>query len=973
MLHGIIIRVIRFPYLLSKKVKFVGGFNNRYNKIGIIAILTVLSIFLINIPMPLFPEAHKTVEPQTEENQTEAYKTEAPTEWLIKWNGEIDPEIYNEVDVLEHVEDQQLFKVRLKPNILKGEWVERWSKHPSIEYISPNVKVTISEQPNDTYLENQEYLKQIQIYEGWDIATNTDTTIAILDTGVDLYHPDLKENLVEGYNFLDKNALPQDDNGHGTNVTGIVAAVGNNNQGTAGISWKTKIMPLKVLDHKGEGESFIVGQGIRYAVDKGAEIILLSLGEPIYTPFMKEAVDYAEENGVLVVAATGNEGNRLNYPAALPDVLSVGAVNLEDKYVSYSNYGQQIDVVAPGEGIYTTKQGGGYISNTGTSMAAPQVAGLAALIKQLHPTITPRQIRDLIKFTADDVHDTGWDSKTGYGRINVKSALEAPLSILKDGFEPNDERNTAVIFPLYDSIQAQISYKDTDWYQMHLPYKGNLQLELQLEQEVPYPLSIQVITMEGETQDAASYKVTKQQKIDLNLPEGDVWIKIEFPNASPEQTAQIEHELDPSLKIDYMLKSNFIIYKDRYEGNEYSWDAYLIENLNKVITGTFHQEKDVDWYKLHFDQQGKLMIRVSVDTLRMDPMITVQFSDRKREEIDDMGWGKTEFTTIDIKPGDYYIQIADYNGYSAIEGEYTLEFLFYNQFDDRYEPNDLSSTAKVIKLNETIYSKIEGVNDIDWFKVELKVPMYLDFSFKGDSPTEVTFYNNQLRKEWDFVSEEESNQQVMEAGTYYIRLRSEEELVSYQFKVNSRELDGAFTDIGNHWAKDTIVKLYQEGIVSGFDDYTFRPELKITRAEVAAMVDRVLKLPEVDRNASPIFKDVPKNSWAYQPIMNLYHQEIMKGYEDFIFKPDQPIARDEIVVILTRAFHLPKYHELSSSYKDVTIGSFGFTEINTFKKYGWAVGFEDGTFRPRQTASRAEFLAMLSRVKNIEQIQQEGE
>ena len=165
----------------------------------------------------------------------------------------------------------------------------------------------------------------------------------------------------------------------------------------------------------------------------------------------------------------------------------------------------------------------------------------------------------------------------------------------------------------------------------------------------------------------------------------------------------------------------------------------MVENLNKVITGTFHQEKDVDWYKLHFDQQGKLMIRVSVDTLRMDPMITVQFSDRKREEIDDMGWGKTEFTTIDIKPGDYYIQIADYNGYSAIEGEYTLEFLLYNQADDRYEPNDLSSTAKEIKLNETIYSKIEGVNDIDWFKVEFKAPLFLDFSFKGDSPIEVTF------------------------------------------------------------------------------------------------------------------------------------------------------------------------------------------------------------------------------------------
>ena len=137
---------------------------------------------------------------------------------------------------------------------------------------------------------------------------NSDIIIAILDTGVDLEHPDLKDNLVPGINLIDRSKPPQDDNGHGTQVAGVLGAKGNNNQGVAGILWSSKIMPVKVLDKEGEGTPFRVAQGIYQSIEKGASIVLLSLGDPVFSQTLLDAVEKAEQEGVLVIAATGNEG-----------------------------------------------------------------------------------------------------------------------------------------------------------------------------------------------------------------------------------------------------------------------------------------------------------------------------------------------------------------------------------------------------------------------------------------------------------------------------------------------------------------------------------------------------------------------------------------------------------------------------------------------------------------------------------------
>ncbi|OEF99816.1 hypothetical protein BHF71_01170 [Vulcanibacillus modesticaldus] len=898
-----------------------------------------------------------------------------------------------------------------------------------MSYPKVGYKVRIAQTPNDTYFEDQYYLQQIKaegIFET-DTTSANEIIIAILDTGIDLTHPDLKDNIVEGINLLNKDEPPQDDNGHGTNLAGIIAAISNNGIGISGMANNTKIMPIKVLDHKGEGDPFFVGLGIRYAVDNGAKVILLSLGESSYTPLMKEAVDYAESKGVLVIAASGNEGNRLNYPSAFSNVISVGAVDSTDNYANYSNYGQQLDVVAPGEGIFTTKLGGGYTSNSGTSMAAPQVAGLAALILQKYPELTPREVADIIRFSADDVEEPGWDIKTGYGRINVNKALSMPLDTLIDGYEPNQTIQTAHIFPLGDRFNAQLTEEDIDWYYFQLPYDGKFRISLGLDQLLEYGVLLEIIPSDqvvpevteqqneqeqeldleeaptqpeqeessqdedginsesdqeqtsqneeeqtfqsGEEQteentsseqdntDKMVYQIRGEQTLDFDLPKGDYYIKIQF---APEQ-------LQTEVKsIKYTISNQFKIYDDPFEENDKPWEAYVIDNINTPITGTLNEDYDQDWFKIHLNKKGTLSVTVSVDTLRLDPVLFLQPVGGIGQEFDYQGSGREEFGYINITPGDYYIRITDYNNY-AVNGEYYLELGFKTEDGDTNEPNDISSMAKLLDLTD---QRIKGVisdnSDYDWYTFKIEEPTFTTINFEANEDIEAAILNSDLEVIWLNETKKWERNNMMEKGTYYLRFYSTKSNVKYNFEVIQIELDGNFYDIHSHWAKDSIVKLYEEKIIEGYQDFTFRPNQPITRGEVALAISKVLQLP--DGNQSP-FTDVNKESELYPVLAKLYQAKIMMGYADNTFRPDQPIRRDELVIILSRAFNLPVILDIEPLFKDVNVGDFGYNEINTFKRFGWINGYEDGTFRAKRDTSRAEFVVLLDRVRNIEPIE----
>ncbi len=264
-------------------------------------------------------------------------------------------------------------------------------------------------------------------------------TIAIIDTGVDLTHPDLQANLLLGYDFVDNDTVPQDGDGHGTNVAGIAAAA-LNGVGVAGVAPTAKILPVRVLDDQGSGYISDIANGITYAADR-AQVLNLSLGGPSSSQVLQDAINYAANTkGRLVVAAAGNCGSNYNnaacnytqnqfiYPAAYTNVMAVAATTSLDMHASFSNVDSYVDIAAPGDYIYNTYYGNSYIYASGTSQAAPHVSGLAALIWAQNPGYTAAQVWNRITSTAVDLGTPGVDPSFGAGRIDVQQALNLTLA-----------------------------------------------------------------------------------------------------------------------------------------------------------------------------------------------------------------------------------------------------------------------------------------------------------------------------------------------------------------------------------------------------------------------------------------------------------------------------------------------------------------------------------------------------------------
>jgi serine protease len=272
---------------------------------------------------------------------------------------------------------------------------------------------------------------------------------------------------VNGWDFVNDDAHPNDNSGHGTHVTGTIAQATDNGLGVAGIAFNTTIMPIKVLNYAGGGTDFGVAQGIYYAVNNGAEVINLSLGGDDPSTILATAVADAYNNGVVVVAASGNDGTEsVDYPAAYDDyVIAVGATRYDETRASYSDYGSSLDLVAPGGDVYVDQNEDGYADGVlqqtfkpyvkplkadptdwgyyffdGTSMATPHVSGVAALLLAQDSTLTPDQIRDALESTAEDLGASGRDDFYGWGLIDAKAALQsvAPPVHLLLSVEPSE-------------------------------------------------------------------------------------------------------------------------------------------------------------------------------------------------------------------------------------------------------------------------------------------------------------------------------------------------------------------------------------------------------------------------------------------------------------------------------------------------------------------------------------------------------
>ncbi|MCL6457442.1 MAG: S8 family peptidase [Gorillibacterium sp.] len=300
---------------------------------------------------------------------------------------------------------------------------QHYNKHSCVKCAELNHYRYVTETPNDPDYKDQYGLRTIKANKAWDTTKGRKASvIAIVDTGVQSNHPDLKGKLLTGYNFVSNNKNTNDDYGHGTHVAGIAAAITNNKVGVAGTAQLNQILPVKSFNNKGTATSDHIIQGIMYAADQGARVINMSFGGSTYSTLEAEACAYALKKGAVLVAAAGNNGNsELSYPGAYPGVISVAATDANNKKASFSSYGKWVTVAAPGVDILSTYPESKYTYLSGTSMATPFVSGLAGLLAAKNRTNT--QISKLIKESADSIAGTG--SNWQYGLINAQKAVQA--------------------------------------------------------------------------------------------------------------------------------------------------------------------------------------------------------------------------------------------------------------------------------------------------------------------------------------------------------------------------------------------------------------------------------------------------------------------------------------------------------------------------------------------------------------------
>lgn len=398
-----------------------------------------------------------------------------------------------------------LVKINLPNDKTIEEMLRYFNQQPGIEYAEPNYFVYAQAVPNDDrYTDDQWGHITANLEAAWDKQKYSDSiAVAVLDTGIIPSHPDLAGNLLSGANFVgaENDGDPSsydvvnndvndysDEPSHGTHVAGIIGALTNNNDGIAGVSWEISIIPVKVLNSDQSGTQFNIAQGIYYAVDRNADVINMSLGSYSSSSYLKEAVEYASRNGLVMVGAAGNDNyddddDMRMYPAAYPEVISVGALNIDGILTSYSNHYSDIDILAPGgdfktdtgilstsgfyneSGDYFTPE---YVFMEGTSMSAAYVSGTAALL--LENGVSSSDIKSRLLNTASE-YSRVYDNLDAYGALLGKK-IEPPFvfAARTNGNELIIESNSARTdinnnYTLYDKLEGEyymVAWRDID-------------------------------------------------------------------------------------------------------------------------------------------------------------------------------------------------------------------------------------------------------------------------------------------------------------------------------------------------------------------------------------------------------------------------------------------------------------------------------------------------------------------------------
>jgi subtilisin family serine protease len=540
----------------------------------------------------------------------------------------------------------------------------------------------------DPYSQQQYALDNIMAPQAWDVhAGDGQLIVAVIDSGIDLMHEDLNAQLwinaaeetggqfdgidndnngyvddLVGWNFVGSNANPQgsnnpsDDNGHGSHVAGIIAAVRGNDRGIAGMA-DVRIMSIKALAANGSGATSSIVNAVYYAIDNGARVINMSIESPQFSQAFAEACTRAEAADVVIIAATGNQSNtQISYPAGYQNVMAVGAVDINDNLADFSNTGQGIDLVAPGVDVLSCVPNG-YQLMDGTSMASPYVAGVAAMIRSLHPEWNAATVRAQLRATADDLGTAGYDTLTGYGRLNAFRALsedvptdDPELPTSDDEFEENDTMADAVEL---SPGSYNLNGLDPDFFWLAAG-RARATIEINGPQG---DLDLGVLDVNGQAL-AVSEDLGSYERLELLLPDSGAYLVV-LPyqdQTSPYQlTLAIEgHDEQPTHD------------EDRYEDNDELGQA------QPITPGTYELEGwDDDWFALRLSEPGDLDVLIAGSSGDLD-LVAIDENGTLLDTSNATGTSN-EVLQMTVSAGTVYLGIAPFEGAG---GSYRLTIEF---------------------------------------------------------------------------------------------------------------------------------------------------------------------------------------------------------------------------------------------------------------------------------------------------------
>lgn len=368
-----------------------------------------------------------------------SYRTQSLESPLVAGTTKLESASFDTVD------DTLLVKV--PDTMTAAEAIAMYQANPAVEFAQQNYTIRSQDHPSsgipvsaDPLSGQQWHLSHLGLPEAWKTATGKGVVVAVIDSGIDMAHPDLRGQLIAGPDYIDGDGNPADENGHGTHVAGIVAARKDNTEGVCGVAPDAQVLAIRVLARNGGGSMFSIAKGIKFAADYGKKnkvpvVINLSLGGPaIPDPINWLAGKYANYKGALLVAAAGNSNSRVGTPARLSDYMAIGASTETNQKANFSNFGPEVSLAAPGVKIMSTmptydvemtRRGvaKNYAAIQGTSMATPVVAGVAALVWSKNPEWTASQVRQKLESSGKDLGNPGRDPMFGAGLVDPVAAL----------------------------------------------------------------------------------------------------------------------------------------------------------------------------------------------------------------------------------------------------------------------------------------------------------------------------------------------------------------------------------------------------------------------------------------------------------------------------------------------------------------------------------------------------------------------